>query len=395
MDRHSAKQIRGGGGDGEAYAPLIATGLGFGVAEGASLSMRLAPWFGGPDQDGVTWQPLDLAIRMLTGEVVWTAQATYAAAGLGVTGCAACALTVCGARYLASKPWQRRGGRITRERVDSQAKFMARGKELADLGRKAMAAKASKLKVELGPGDAPGVLIGRAVLGGQPLYGSYEDLHLDIWGPRSGKSTSRVIPAVMEAIGAVVATSNKRDVVDATRVARAEKGTVHVFDPQGVAGEPVSWYWDPVAWVLGEEGGPDAQERAAELAGHFAAGGDADKRDAFFDPEGEDLLAGLFLACALAKHPITQVFKWVTNPGETEPVEILGAHGFDLVAAALSDQYQSPEKQRAGIFATAKKMSACLKYERIRPWVTPPQQGERPRTAFDVAEFVRSTDTLY
>jgi hypothetical protein len=88
MDR-SVKQVRGSGGDAEAYAPLVATGLAFGVAEGASLSMRIAPWFGGPAQDGVTWQPLDMAIRMLTGDVVWTEQATYAAAGLGATGCAA------------------------------------------------------------------------------------------------------------------------------------------------------------------------------------------------------------------------------------------------------------------------------------------------------------------
>jgi type IV secretory pathway TraG/TraD family ATPase VirD4 len=143
------------------------------------------------------------------------------------------------------------------------------------------------------------------------------------------------------------------------------------------------------------DGGAGAQERAAELAGHFAAAGEADKRDAFFDPEGEDLLAGLFLACALGKHPITQAFAWVTKVDDKEPIEILDANGFGLLAGALSDQYYAPDKQRGGVFSTAKKMAACLKYERIRPWVCPPAKGESPRRSFKVADFVTSRDTLY
>jgi len=241
------------------------------------------------------------------------------------------------------------------------------------------------------------VLIGRAVVDGSELYASYEDLHVDIWGPRQGKSTSRVIPAVLDAPGPVVATSNKRDVVDATRELRMQRtgGRSWVFDPQGVAAEPVSWYWDPIEWVRGTDDGVGAQERAAELAGHFADGGEGTAKDSFFEPEGEDLLAGLFLACAIAKRPITQAFAWVTKWDNTEPVEILDAAGYELLAGALSDQYQAPEKQRSGVFSTAKKMASCLKYSRVRPWVTPPEQGEAPREAFDVEAFVTSRDTLF
>ena len=56
--------------------------------------------------------------------------------------------------------------------------------------------------------------------GGQPLFGSWEDMHVDIWGPRTGKTTSRAVPAILDAPGAVLVTSNKRDVVDATRDVR-------------------------------------------------------------------------------------------------------------------------------------------------------------------------------
>ncbi|WP_156769597.1 type IV secretory system conjugative DNA transfer family protein, partial [Nocardia sp. 852002-20019_SCH5090214] len=117
--------------------------------------------------------------------------------------------------------------------------------------------------------------------------------------------------------------------------------------------------------------------------------------DAFFEPEGEDLLAGLILAAALAKEPITTVFEWVTKQTDETPVRILDDHGFGLVAGALSEQFSAPEKQKGGVFSTAKKMAAVLKYEDIRRWVCPPQRGERPRRAFDVAEFVTSKDTLY
>src|SRR5690606_16335899 len=153
----------------------------------------------------------------------WTAAATGGAVTLAAGTVATIAGSVWAWRATCRKCAQlyRDRGRITREAIDSQAKFMAKGKELASLSRKAVADKAKGLRVQLADGDEPGVLIALSVADGQRLYASYEDLHLDIWGPRTGKSTSRVIPAVMEAVGAVVATSNKRDVVDATRKARS------------------------------------------------------------------------------------------------------------------------------------------------------------------------------
>jgi type IV secretory pathway TraG/TraD family ATPase VirD4 len=396
MDR-SVKQP-GGSTDLSAFGPLIATVGGFGVSGAANASIRIGEaWFGGPDQDP-SWNPIILGLNLMTGDLEWTTAATGGAVTLG-TGTALAAVgsvLAWRAGCRKCKALYRDRGRIRREAIDSQARYMAKGKELAGLGLKAVLAKAASLKVELREEDAPGVMIARAVADGQTLYASYEDLHLDIWGPRSGKSTSRVIPAVMEAPGACLATSNKRDVVDATRTARATDGrTAWVFDPQGVAAEAPTWYWDPIAWVAGTDGGAGAQERAAELAGHFAAGSELDSRDAFFDPEGEDLLAGLFLACALSKAPITQAFTWVTSSTDTEPVEILDKAGYDLVAGALSSQYQAPDKQRSGVFSTAKKMASCLKYERIRPWVTPAAKGEAERREFTAEQFVTSRDSLY
>ncbi|MGW4071394.1 type IV secretory system conjugative DNA transfer family protein [Nocardia grenadensis] len=396
MDRN-VKQP--GSSDLSAFGPLIAVTGGIGLSQATAASMWLGEhWYGAPAQENMTWHPLKLPIFLMTEQLEWTTAATGGAVTLASGTALAAVGSVWAWRATCRKcrALYRDRGRIRKEAIDSQARYLAKSKELAGLGLNAVRAKASDLKVRLREEDAPGVLIARVVADGQAIYGSYEDLHLDIWGPRSGKSTSRVIPAVMEAPGACLATSNKRDVVDATRKARATDGrTAWVFDPQGVAAEAPTWYWDPIKWVAGTDGGAGAQERAAELAGHFAAGGELDGRDAFFEPEGEDLLAGLFLACALSKKPITQAFAWVTRPHDTEPVDILSEARLHLVAGALSNQYQAPDKQKAGVFSTAKKMASCLKYERIQPWVTPAAKGEAERREFTAAGFVTSRDTLY
>ena len=49
--------------------------------------------------------------------------------------------------------------------------------------------------------------------------------------PRSGKTSSLIIPNILCANGAVVATSTKPDVLDATAAARSRVGNCHLFDP--------------------------------------------------------------------------------------------------------------------------------------------------------------------
>lgn len=282
--------------------------------------------------------------------------------------------------------------------VDEKAHYMGTGGAIHALTEAGVREKAEQLGMKLGYNDAPGVPIGISVADGVMLYGSYEDLHLDIWGPRQGKSTSRVIPAILAAIGPVLSTSNKRDVVDATRDVREAKGSpTFVFDPQGVADESPSWYWNPLDWVDAHHEG--CEMRAQRLAGHFADadnGGDS-KKDEFFDPEAEDLLAALFLAAALGREPIVKVWEWVTNPVDTEPIELLRNAGHDLMASGLAMQYNADPRTRSGIFGTAKKMVRCLQLTNVHSWILPgtdPQTG-LPRRQFDELEFIERNGTLY
>ncbi|WP_328403177.1 type IV secretory system conjugative DNA transfer family protein [Nocardia sp. NBC_00403] len=290
------------------------------------------------------------------------------------------------------KQLQKRQGK-GRLAIDDKADVMGNGSAIASLTEAGVRAKAETLGVRLGYNDAPGVPIGIGVADGVMLYGSYEDLHLDIWGPRQGKSTSRVIPAILTAIGPVLATSNKRDVVDATRDVRKAKGSpTFVFDPQGVAGEEPTWYWDPLAWVDAHHDG--AEMRAARLAGHFADadnGSDSTKSDVFFDPEAEDLLAGLFLAAALGGLPIVQVWDWVTNPGDSEPIELLRNASKHYTASGLAMQYNADPRTKSGIFGTAKKMIRCLQLSNVHSWILPGDNREQ----FDELAFLEANGTLY
>lgn len=281
--------------------------------------------------------------------------------------------------------WLRRMRR-NRSRVDRAAAYMGRGRDVEDLSRKSAAAKAQRLGVT----GSAGVLIGRTVAAGQPLYGSWEDMHIDIWGPRTGKTTSRAVPAVLEAPGAVLVTSNKRDVVDATRDVRTAAGPVWVFDPQAIALEEPTWWWNPLSYVTDEV-------RAAKLAEHFAAGSrdPGARTDAYFDPAGQDLLAALLLAAALDRRAITDVYTWLTRPTDERAVDVLREHGFSLTADQVAGVVSAPEKLRGSIYGTAMQMASCLTNRQVARWVTP-QGATDPRPQFQPEEFVRADGgTLY
>lgn len=318
--------------------------------------------------------PFAFTLGVVMGRVPWPASATWIVIVLLAIVLALVVLAIIGVvRY-------RKG----RTRVDRASSYMGRGKDVEGLSKRNAQAQATRLGVT----GSLGVPIGKT-LGQMPLYGTWEDMHIDIWGPRTGKTTSRAVPAILEAPGGVLVTSNKRDVVDATRDVRAEAGPVWVFDPQGIALENPTWWWNPLSYVTDEV-------RAAKLADHFASGSrdPGAKTDAYFDPAGQDLLAGLLLAAALDSRPITDVYGWLTRPTEEEPIGILRRGGYDLTVDQVRGVITAPEKQRGGIYGTAQQMASCLTNRQVAAWVNP--QGEPDlRPQFDPAAFVRDGGTLY
>ena len=347
---------------------------------------------------GLPSDPFAVVIGLFTGKVAWPASGTWITAAL--------AAAVLGFAALVTVAWAK--GRQQSSRVDRAASVMGSGREIEPLSRRNAVAAAARWSGQTKPAkDATdrtvGVPIGRAVRGGQPLYGSWEDMHLDIWGPRTGKTTSRAVPAILDAPGSVLVTSNKRDVVDATRDVRAAAGPVWVFDPQGIALEEPQWWWNPLSYVTDEV-------RAAKLAEHFASGSreEGSRGDAYFDNASQDLLAALLLAAALDERPITDVYIWTTRDTDEEPVDILRRHGYRLIERLVAGIIGSPDKQRQGVYGGATQMANCLTTRQVVRWVTPLATGYGtspasqylaggydPRPQFDPARFVREGGTLY
>ncbi len=332
--------------------------------------------------DGVnpslTRNPLEVVFGLIRGRVVWPASSTW----LTVVFAAILLAIATGLGILIGRV------RGRRTRVDRSAAYLARGRDLSELGRKGASRTAQRLGVQ----GTPGIPLGRSIPGGQELFALWEYVMIALAGPRVGKTTTLVIPAILEAPGAVVTTSNKRDTVDATRDPRAQLGQVWIFDPQAIALEQPTWWWNPLSYVKDDV-------KAFKLAEHFASSARADGavQDAFFEPAGQDLLAGMLLAAALQNRPITQVFTWLSEPTNQEPVDVLRAHDYDLIAADVQGVIMSPEKQRGGVYGTARQMASCLKIRAIERWVAPLGSnfsGDR-RPQFDPDAFVRGTGTLY
>ncbi|KWX10126.1 conjugal transfer protein, partial [Carbonactinospora thermoautotrophica] len=274
--------------------------------------------------------------------------------------------------------------RRSRVSVDAAARHLADPRDIAHLTEAGVTATARRLGA---PTTSPGVPIGRALPSRQRIYGSWEDMHLDIWGTRTGKTTSRAIPAILAAPGCLLVTSNKRDVVDATRLIRDRAGTVWVFDPHQIAGEDPTWWWNPLSYVTDV----DKAMRLAAIFADFSRAVGA-KQDAYFDPKGEQLLAYMLLAAAAAGEPITIVHEWLSDPTDATPVDVLRRTGHHMPAHAVQGVINYADKQRDGIYGTAEKAVSWLVNPAVTRWITP---GGRRTPEFRPEEFVRGTDTLY
>ncbi|WP_055590231.1 type IV secretory system conjugative DNA transfer family protein [Streptacidiphilus griseoplanus] len=316
-----------------------------------------------PDQ---LWPHLDPVLREVTTRIV-PALVTVAAAVLGL------------------RAWAVRRRRRT--------PGLATARDLPVLLPKEITAKARDLRPSLAdakPGairpEDTGVLLG-SLPGGPEVRSSWEDVCVAIMAPRSGKTTSLAIPAMLAAPGPVLLTSNKaaRDAYTATLDARARVGRVWTMDPQQIAHAPREMWWNPLADATDLPG-------ARRLAGHFVtASVDESNGSDFWSTAAQNTLMSLFLAAARDERPITDCLAWLAAPADRTPLDILKAHGLTAVAAQLQGTVSGAVETRDGIYETARQYASCLLDPAIAAWVTPdPRVPE-----FRPAEFVTAHDTLY
>ncbi|RJK96120.1 conjugal transfer protein TraG [Vallicoccus soli] len=306
---------------------------------------------------------------------------------------AAIAVLAVGAPVLVAAARLQRG-----QRERSLERSLSGGGRLVAMTPHGVAERAPRLRVSLqatpvrriAPRDA-GVPLGRLGRRGPELRASWEDVQLAVMAPRAGKTTSLAVPAVLDAPGAVVATSNKADLWAATAALRAQDTDepVWVFDPQGIAATPRTWWWNPLR-------GLDTVEEASRLAGHFIqeVRGDKNGRD-FWTSAAHDLLTGLLLAAAAGRRPLDEVYEWLNDPVIPTPAMLLREAGHPAAAASLAGRQNGAPETRDGIYETARTAAQCLRDPRIMAWVSPDQAARVRLDEFDTARFASSRQTLY
>jgi len=274
-----------------------------------------------------------------------------------------------------------RGG----SRVDHLAKSMAHGRDFAPM----MDKEARQDAERLGAAEASdGVPLGKLVNNNKMLKASWEWVQIWLCGPRAGKTSCVCVPQIMETNGPVLATSNKRDIVDMTRGPRSRHGKVWVHDVQDIIGESASWFWNPLSFVTDKE-------RAQKLTDVFesAVVRKNDQGDAYFGPAAKALCSAYIWAAAVGDRPITDVFKWANDEKDFTAVKILRENGEHQAAESLEQTQMLTDKQRDGVYGTVRTWLEVLGNPTVVPWLR--RDANPKREEFDPEAFVRSTDTIY
>jgi type IV secretory pathway TraG/TraD family ATPase VirD4 len=356
-----------------AWAIPALAGLGAAATAGLWLAGAVSALASGTRLPG---SPPGYVMALAEGRAPWPGAWGWAA--LAVILAAVAAGVVVAGRVIG----RRRG---SRHRVDQVARYLSSRRDRARLGPRAR--KAQSRRLSPGAPEWAGSPLGHAVPGRQFASSGPEDVSVDLWGARQGKTTKRVIPAILDAPGPVLATTNKRDVSDETAAFRARRGRTWLFDPQGIAsdGEPTFTY-NPLAAVTDVAA---AQRLAAIFEASTREPGA--RTDAHWDTAGRDLLAWLFLAAACAGLPIARAWEWLSNPDDAAPAALLRKAGHDGPATAVEGVLGQPDKMRGSTYGTAQRMARALVNPRLLAWVTP--ADELPE--FAPEKFPASTDTLY
>ncbi|MHB1808122.1 MAG: type IV secretory system conjugative DNA transfer family protein [Solirubrobacteraceae bacterium] len=234
-----------------------------------------------------------------------------------------------------------------------------------------------------------GYLLGRAR--GQEVWASVEDSMLLVGPPRSGKGLHLVIPAILDAPGAVVTTSTRPDNLTVTLTARKQHGPVAVFDPQQLAsGLPAGLRWSP---VRGCEDPLTAMIRAAGLAAGTGLGSGGVEAGGFWEGKTAAAIQALLHAAALDGRDARTLYQWAQNPtAATDAVHILQSSpdAADGWADSLASMIDADPRTRDSIWQGVSLAFAALADPRVLAAVTP-GDGED----FDPERFLAEHGTLY
>ena len=211
--------------------------------------------------------------------------------------------------------------------------------------------------------------------------------------PRSGKTSSLIIPNVMASNGPVVSTSTKPDVLDATVNARSQLGECLLFDPTESVDRsagllPVAVVATPVVHDMapGPVHGPIAGRGRIGAGGRALARGDG----SHWTERAQALMAPLLHAAAIGGADMRTLLTWVDRRQALPAQQILAAEpgrSTELARNLLDGIVATDERELSGIWSTASGSLTGFRSDQALDATADPD--------FDPDRFVRSADTIY
>ena len=256
-----------------------------------------------------------------------------------------------------------------------------------------------ELVIEKGKAQTPGEAVrsevsrlgGGAYLGvegaGRWVLADPESAVMVLGPPRSGKTSAVMIPAVISASGAVIATSTKPEVMRATVATRSEVGQAWLFDPaaseQRLPDGVRRLCWSPVAAASSWD---EALVMARAMAACTRAGAGTTNEDHWTERSAA-LLAPLLYAANLSDRPIAEVLRWTLRQDVAEAQRVLGDSESEIAADVLAGIEQTDSRERSSIFSATAGVLAAYNADAVRASAAQPN--------FDPARFAASADTIY
>ncbi|MBN8883018.1 MAG: TraM recognition domain-containing protein [Salana multivorans] len=261
----------------------------------------------------------------------------------------------------------------------------------ATASTKALLKRANSLRpsLESPKPEEVGYLLGTSK--GASIWASVEDSIMVIGPPRSGKGLHLVIPAILDAPGAVVSTSTRPDNLTATMRARAKIGPVAIFDPQHLAeGLPSGMRWSP---IRGCENPQTAMIRATGLAAGTGLSSGGVDSGGFWEGKTRSALQALLHAAAIDHRTPAELFRWTLDPvAAADAVAILNASPKAATgwAESLQAMIDSDPRTRDSIWQGVSLALGSLADPRVLDAVSP-----GPGESFDPEAFIRNKGTLF
>ena len=257
-------------------------------------------------------------------------------------------------------------------------------------GRKALLRRARTLRPSLERPRACDVGYRIGASRGVECWGSVEDSMLVLGPPRSGKGMSLVIPMILDAPGALVATSTRPDNLAVTLATRSRHGPVMVFDPQRLAHSadlPI------LAWSL-VRGCEDPQIAMIRAEALVADAGRAGVENAnFWRTQALSATRAMLHAAALDGRAPAELYRWSHAAGAAkEATSILTSHtsatpGWDRALDAI---ISADPRTRDSVWAMVANTFAPLADPAVLAAVSPKPGGE-----FDPLAFLAMRGSVY